>query len=236
MKNSNFKFFRDFHTNTEAEIFTKMLDEYDIPYSAEIPKTILDEVIVGSGLLPKAIVKLRPEDFIKVNNIIADQMKDMTFADVKDHYLCQLDHNELIEILQRPDEWSIEDSIVAKIILDERGANLSAQDVTRMRKERLDSFHEGKSANLAWMTMYFIFIPFGVFAGEILTIAGIGMCYYYAYGRSTDIDGNKYYIYEEQTRSRAKVFLYVGLVLMSIGLIVMYSTLVSSWLRWSELG
>lgn len=212
IKKRSFKFFRDFHNIDEAKNFIAILEENDILYLAETSETILDESIVGTGLLPKAIIKLLPEDFKTVNAILNEQFQQLEYWDIRDHHLNELDDNELKEILERPDEWAIEDTSIAKLILNERGIQLSDQDILNLRKERLKDIRKGKKGDKIWMVLYFLFIPLGLIVSEFFTIAGIGMGYYYAYGKNTDIDGHRYHTFDEETRKYGKVILFGGLI------------------------
>ena len=162
----DFKYYREFHNSDEADNFIQLLEENDILYSSETTETLIDATIVGTGLLPKVIIKLLPEDFKKVNTIINNHLKRLSFEDIKDHYLNQLDDQELIDILHKPDEWSIEDSQISKIILKARNVEITDEEIRHMRKSRLNEMSMGKSGTPTWMFIYFLCIPLGALFGE----------------------------------------------------------------------
>ena len=220
--NNSFKFYRDFHNVEEAKSFIKILEDNEILFSADTSEAIIDETIVGTGLLPKAIIKLLPVDFQKVNALIDRHLKDMSFDNFKDHHLNQLDDDELIEILEKPDEWSIENSSISKIILKERGIEMSEEKILNLRQSRLANIRKGKKASRTSLFLYFLAVPLGLFTNIIFTIAGVGMGYYYAYGKSTDIDGNSYYIYDEETQKFGRIILNGGLIFLFIGILLLF--------------
>ncbi len=62
---------------------------------------------------------------------------------------------------------------------------------------------------------------FGIFISLIFVVAGIGMSYYYAYGKSTDADGNRHFIYESKTRFIGTIMLYGGLSIVLLEILFM---------------
>lgn len=211
-----FKFYRDFYDPEMAKSYAELLTAHDIPNLLEGTSTLLDKAIIGDGLLPKAVLKLHPSDFIKANNIILSQFLEATYEDFKDHYLNQLDDDELEEVVQNPNEWTVEDVAIAKIILEERGIVISYQEVREIRKEKFNQLRKGKKGNLVTMFLYFLAISIGVYFNVLFLLAGIGMGYYYGYYKTVDPDGNKYYLFEEQTRFYGKIVLFGGLFFLCL--------------------
>jgi hypothetical protein len=75
------------------------------------------------------------------------------------------------------------------------------------------------------LILYFLSILVGFYIGILFTLAGIGMGYYYGYGTSTDINGEKYFAYDKETQRYGKIILYVGLVGFFIQLFLLYRLL-----------
>lgn len=210
----DFKYYKSFHNVEEAKVFSKILDEKKILYLAESTDTILDQSIVGTGMLPKVVIKLLPTDFKKVNGLIAYQIAELEYADVDDHYLNQLDTTELLDIFSKPDEWSVEDIHVAKIIVRQRGVNISKEEISEKRAARLKEIREGKTENKLIMFLYFIGIAVGLIFSPLFVIGGLGMGYYYGYSKSVDLDGEKYFTFEPKTRKLGKWMLIIGPIMM----------------------
>ncbi|MFK8102364.1 MAG: hypothetical protein AB8G15_07565 [Saprospiraceae bacterium] len=217
---TDFAFFRDYHSIADAKLFTTILEAHKIPYLAAGAETVIDEAIVGSGLMPKVILKIRPEDFAKINAIIAEQITSGT-ENFSDHYLQEFTNEELKDIFARPDEWSVEDFNIAKLVLQQRGVKITDAAIQNLREERLTEIRAGKKGSYFWMSLYFIGIIVGAYFGVMYIIAGIGMGYYYGYGKSTDPDGVRHFVYDAQTRTYGKVILYVGSLLFFAELIIL---------------
>ncbi len=217
----DFSFYRDFLNLEEARALTVLLDENNIPYRLETSDTIIDTAIVGNGLIPQFVLKILSEDFIRINKLIEAQYKNLSFEDVKDHYLNELENDELEEIFEKQDEWTIENVNVARIILSHRGIKIEEKEIKKQRAERLAGIRKGKKGSIFWMTVYIMTLIFGIFISLIFVVAGIGMSYYYAYGKSTDADGNRHFIYEPKTRFIGTIMLYGGLLIVLLEILFM---------------
>ncbi|MEO1517176.1 MAG: hypothetical protein AAFV95_19280 [Bacteroidota bacterium] len=215
-QDNTYEFYRNFMNVEEAENFAQLLDKHDISYRMESTGTVIDSAIVGRGLVPKAILKVLRGDFKKVNQLLAQQVQDVTYEEIGDHYLTQLDTEELKDIFNKQDEWSAEDVAIARIILNKRGVSISPDESERLRKERFEEIRKGKEASNSWVILYSLGIIFGLFTSWIFVVAGVGMGYYYAYGKSTDPDGNRYFVFRERTRLIGTVMLYGGITLLLI--------------------
>jgi hypothetical protein len=219
---TGFQTYRSFHSIEEAKIFAALLVEHDIPYLAETSDTLIDKAIVGTGLIPKVVIKIAARDFKKVNVLLDEQLAQMNEADIAGHYLNQLEDKELAEIFRKPDEWSVEDVRVAQVILKQRDIYFTDEEIQSLREERLSVVREGKKGSIAWMAFYFIAIVLGLFVSLVFTIAGIGMGYYYSYSKSVDPDGYKYFTFEPETRKLGKWILYGGIGLLMVEIVLLF--------------
>jgi len=211
----DFESYKRFHNAEQAKSYATLLADYNIPYLIEGSQTILDEAIVGSPLLPKVILKLRPEDFSRANQVIMSEMVAAEDFSVEDHYLNQLENEELLAIFEKQDEWEVEDIQVAQFILEKRGVPISSEKIQVQREQRLETIRKGKSGNRFFMLLYALSIALGIVIHPLFVIAGIGMGYYYAYGKSVDPDGNRYFTFDAPTRKYGKLVLYGGIVVLA---------------------
>lgn len=217
---SKFEFYRDFMSIEEAKIFGAFLTDNRIEYSLEGAETIIDSSIVGNGLLPKAIIKIAPEDFKVVNAIIKEDTEALPIEILEAHYLNQLDNNELEDIFYNQEGWTIEDIYTAKKILATRGVKIKKGEIQALRDESLDIIRQGKTAGWLSITFYSLGIVFGLFISVFFVIIGLGMSYYYAYGKSTDVDGNRHFVYDDRTRQIGTVMLFGGITLVIIEILL----------------
>ncbi len=213
---TNLEFYRDFINIEEAKDFAKLLDDNRIKYSLEGAESVIDSAIVGSGLIPKAIIKIAPADFKVVNAILKEDIDALPPEIINSHYLNQLDNHELKEIFYQQEGWTIEDIYTAKKILSNRGIKVKKEEIETLRHQSLDETRKGKTASWLWITLYSLGILFGIFVSVFLAIAGLGMAYYYAFGKSTDADGNGYYVYDESTRQIGTILFFGGITAVII--------------------
>ena len=218
-----YKTYKSFHSVAEAASFARFLSDHEVLFLAEKSETIIDEAIVGTGLLPNVLIKLKPEDFKRVNALIEEQLSQVDFSEVEEHYLSQLDDKELLEIFKEPDKWSIEDINIAKIILRGRSINVTDEHVRELREKRMEEIRQGKKGNRFLMMLYFLGILLGLFTTPLFIVAGIGMGYYYAYGKAVDPDGNKYFVFEPETRNYGIIILYGGIAMLVLALILFFA-------------
>jgi hypothetical protein len=221
MEKSTFEYYRSFESKENAKAFTEFLTENEVEFLVDSPEVLIDKSIVGTGFLPKITLKIKSQDFEKVNELIAAQVEDTDIAAEGD-YLNELNDEELTDILKNPDEWSIEDGIVAKKILAERGITYSDTEISTFKNDKLQQIRVGKKASPLTLILYFLCILVGFYIGIFFTLAGIGMGYYYGYGTSTDINGKKYFAYDKETQRYGKIILYVGLVGFIVQLLLLY--------------
>lgn len=224
MKNT-FEFYRDYHNIEEAKAFIDLLDANGIEHSLETSDTVIDTAIIGHGFIPKAILKIKNEDFQKVNALLTAQINEE--EDYSEHYLSQLNDDELKEIFSKPEEWTVEDTAIARLILKKRGIEVSNEEISNLREEKLAITRKGKKPNLGMVLFYAACILFGLFIHLLFYIGGMGMAFYFAYGRSTDIDGQKHYTYETQTRKYGKLMFYGGFVVLI--LIIFFASIILNY-------
>ena len=217
-----FEFYRDFINAGQVEDFVKILQEHRIPYRLEKSETLLTSAITGHGLLPYAVLKLRTEDFKKINAIL-EQLVLANPHFIETHYLQQFDARELLDVVKKPDEWTHEDVVVAQQILERRGIPIPAADAERFRKNRNEKLRAGKRGNNFWMGVYFVCVlAGGVLFSPLFLIAGIGMGWYYWQDKTIDTEGHKFYTFEPNTRLSGQVIFYLGWVSLVVGFGLMY--------------
>ena len=218
---NTFEFYRDFLNLDEANAFTSMLKANNIEHSLETSDTVIDKAIVGNGFIPKAVLKIKNEDFQKVNGLIAYEIASGEYADYADHYLNDFETEELRAIFEKPEDWTPEDAAIARIILRERGIEISTEEIKAKKQARLEEIRKGQRGNRLGMAFYAFGIAFGLILNLFLLLAGIGMAYYYTFGKATDMVGQKYFVYDEKTRKIGKIILYLGGSILTLELFLL---------------
>jgi hypothetical protein len=156
-----------------------------------------------------------------VNALISYEIASGEYSDYADHYLNDFETEELKGIFEKPEDWTTEDAGISRIILRERGVEMSTKDIKAKKQARLEEIRKGQRGNRLSMALYAFGISFGLILNLFLLIAGIGMAYYYSFGKATDMVGQKYFVYDTQTRKNGKIILYVGGAILVIELILL---------------
>lgn len=217
-KEKDFAFYRGFHNKENAVDYVRLLKSNDVPYRLEGADTIIDEAIVGTAMFPKIILKLIPDDFKKVNDLIEKEVLS-NFHDIESHQLNDMSDRELLDILKHQDEWSIENVIITKRLLSIRGIPIPDDHVEQWKQERLEVLQKGKKGNV-W-TMLSIMIPLivvSVIFHPLLMIGLIGTGWYYWQDKSVDMDGNKYFTFEKNTRTFGLVVSILSILIVIISI------------------
>ena len=221
----SYEFYRDFHSVEQAVSFAEMLEANRIPYKLERSQTLLDAAIVGHGLVPPALIKIRSCDFTKLNEILREKvMNDPHLLD--DHYLQQLDDKELIDIVRNPIDWNVEDVAVARRILSEAGhlhSEGACGTFQQKNKRRIEERQKGQPGVDRFFAFYMVFVLLGGFLiNPFFLIGGIGMGWYYWQDKTIDNQGGKFYTFEKNTRFNGKVIFYIGWLSLFVGALLIF--------------
>lgn len=208
-----FEFYRNFQFEEDALPFIDLLKENEIPYEFNGSQTLITEAIVGSPNYPKFVLKILRSDFASVNSIIEKEVLKNA-ADFHEHYLNDFTDHELLAILRKPDESSIEDITITKELLKRRGIPIDPSALLEMKQERLNELQKGKRENVGWMLLFFLLLSAAiVFFNMFFIIGTVGLSWHYWNDKSSDIDGNKFYTYDERTRKYGITFGILSLIL-----------------------
>lgn len=213
-KSVKYEFFRDFFLLEQAEGIVELLKEAKIPFKLDKSETIIDEAIVGNSLTPKIVLRLPKEYFQQANELIKQSLV-LSYEDIDNHYLNQLEQKELEAILKKPDEWSVEDVIAAQQILKSRGVDYSDGEVKYLQEKRLKEIRKGKTESLGVMGIsYLIVILISSFFSLYFILAGLGIAWYYWKDTTIDATGFKFHSFDATTRKLGRIAFWVWLFVM----------------------
>lgn len=212
----DFEFYKNFHHQEDAMPYVELLKENEVPYRLEGTDVLITEAIVGTPNFPRIVLKILPEDFKKVNGIIEQEILS-NVDNFSEHYLNDYSDRELLKLLKKPDESTIEEIIISKELLKSRGIPIAANAIEEMKQDRLEELQKGKSGNLVWMISYMIAAVVGsIFFSPLGIIAGGGMGWYYWKDKSVDIDGNHFFTFDPSTRNFGYFLLIVTVVIVFV--------------------
>lgn len=211
-----FEFYRNFQFQDDALPFLELLKENEIPFEFNGSETLITEAIVGSPNYPKFVLKVLRSDIPTVNSIIEREVLKNA-ADFHEHYLSDFTDHELLAILKKPDESSIEDITITKELLKRRGIPIDPSAIVEMKQERLFELQKGKEENLGWMILFFLaLIAISIFLNIFFIIGIIGLSLHYWKDKNTDIDGNKFFTYNEKTRKNGITLGIISIIIVLV--------------------
>lgn len=218
---SSFEIYDKFQTAENAKPLIALLKSNDIQHKVEEPKQIEDPLFIGDTNLfrPKVFVKLRPQDFQRVNQLIETDMLQQIQAgaiDLKQHFLYEFTNEELWDVIRKPDEWNFDTGVIARYLLESRGVEVSTAQVNFMQEERVRKIRRPRKGVDAWVVVLpFIFAGYywGSLAGGLIAaFSGFALGYYYWQDVSIAPNGEKFYTFDSKSRNSGKTMLIVTFI------------------------
>lgn len=200
---SLFVTYRRFSLAEDALYYTDLFTEYGIPYEVEDDSPPVDISFSGNILNNAIRIKLRPEDFAAADALLEKYLDESMPDALDDHYLNAFTEEELRAILRKPDEWSLEDAVLAQRLLKQRGRPVDEAQVLRWKEERLQALRQPEKASIWWFW-------FGYIGGVLLAWPGlvIGM-YIYRFRRVLP-NGERIYGFDAESRRKGKWLAVLG--------------------------
>jgi hypothetical protein len=153
-----FQTYKKYKTEDESIMLLDLLKSNNIEYQIENIAPSVDITFTGGGegLQDIIAIKLKSEDFSKVDNLLNDiAIKSLDLIG-KDHYLYNFTNDELLEILENYDEWNRSDFALAKKILKDRGKEIAEDKVQELIDKKNAELRKPEKGNKAWLIFGYI--------------------------------------------------------------------------------
>jgi hypothetical protein len=202
--------FKKFDDPALAQALTSLLGENGIEYQIEEGAFSFDPTFAASReLSTQYSVKISPVDFTRATELLnASEAEDIKRVD-KDYYLFSFTDTELMEILEKADEWSSFDHQLARKLLADRGIDVSDQKLAELDQSRLNELKTPEATQSEWVIIGYIlsFIGgvLGIFIGWMLTSH-----------MKTLPTGERVFVYREADRKHGKNILYISIAITVI--------------------
>ena len=198
--------YRKFNTPEEFEDLKVLFDQNKIEYTVEEDSPAFDLTFSGGNPFDKRIlVKIRQSDFVIVDNLLEEQLKNNIHKIDEDNYLHEFSDEELLEIIEKPDEWNKPDYIAAQEILNKRGIIVSNEKIENLKKERLAKLSDPKKGQTGW-------IIFGYISAFLGGLFGIFIGWHFSTFKKTLPNGQRVYEYNIKTRKHGVKILFIGII------------------------
>lgn len=196
--------FRSFNSIEEASPVLQILKDKGIDCKAANPSNMLNSSFGGERNPYEVQVLVKRSDFTKAENALMEEARQSVSAD-NDHYLSAFTDAELVEIIEKPDEWSEEDYMLAQKMLEERGHTVSDETLAKLKDARMEELRAPQKADEIWIYIGYITALLG-------GLLGIFIGWLYMTTKKLLPDGERVYAYDESTRKQGMNMLIIGVV------------------------
>lgn len=138
--------FASFPTKAHALELTDILDS-KIPYELETDENPLSDYYIGQISTLSVHVKIDAQNFEKARQLWETAIENSEQLDVPD-FMKDFNVEELTEIIETSDKWSVYHQIVAKKLLLKQGINLDENDLKKAKIIRLQELQKPEKAKL----------------------------------------------------------------------------------------
>lgn len=213
---------KSFSAPEDALEWVNLLKDNDIPYywEEDVPGFDHSFAFNKSSIIYNYLLRVPQTHIQKARTVLSEiAAKRVTEYD-EDHYLYGFELEELYEVLERPDEWSSEDYILAQKILEERGRPMSPKDIQTLYEARIEEIRSPRKMDQGWIVSAYV----GAFLGTLGGVLGLAamMLAWSMLFKKTDPTGQKYFAYDAETRKHGKRILMIAFISMILGAIVIY--------------
>ncbi len=196
--------YQKFNDPILADDLTNILAKHDIPYLVEEESFSIEATMVLNNPLTKEFaVKLKSNDFEKVNQILQNEAQVEIEQVDKDYYLFSFTDAELLDLISKADEWSPFDFMLAQKILAQRGNILSKAEVNYLKEERLNELKKPEASQTLWVIIGYICALLG-------GVLGIFIGWHLFNHKKTLPNGDRVYDYSETDRKHGRVIFYIS--------------------------
>ncbi|MDW3650398.1 MAG: hypothetical protein R8P61_25205 [Bacteroidia bacterium] len=199
-----------------ARPISELLDRRGIPFVLEDASVALDVTFTGSPYIKEFLLRVPEQYFRKAQKIWEEDSEELIQGIDEDHYLYSFSDEELWEVLEKADEWSKLDFVLAKKILKDRGQEVEEKKIRQFEEDRLQELGKQATASFQWLLIGFMFSLVGGFIGMM-----IGYNFQF---KKTLPNGTQIYAYDEASRKKGMAIFYLGLIVfVLLGMYITYT-------------
>ncbi|MBB6237141.1 hypothetical protein HDC90_001759 [Pedobacter sp. AK013] len=213
---TNFLTFQRFNDRVAALTLAETFRENGIECGLEDVSENFDVSFANNEINKDFRIKLKPEDFERANSLLL-QLAEKDLADVDpDYYIFGFSDEELKEIIERQDEWSSLDFLLAQKILRERGVEVNIEQIQTLKVKRIEKLSEPeKNTQLLIIAGYAL----AIIGGLIAIIIGAYLCTH----KKTLPNGERVFGYAASDRGHGERILIIGILALILSAIYQFS-------------
>lgn len=217
----NYVLLRIFREEEEMKFFTDVLDDCNIDYKVDNPQSVSNDVLSSAygvqaaedALQYKYMLMVAEDDFeraqIELRSHIAEYFRNA--GNEENSLLNDFSDDELLDVIKKPDEWSVEDIAIAQALLEKRGKHVSNEVVDAFRQKRLEEVRKPKFGGYGTIIIGYLFAFLGGIIGIFLAASLLG--------KKRIFNGEKVNIYDKATRTNAIIYLTISILVVIAGIV-----------------
>lgn len=180
-----------------------------------------DASFVNDETRRRFFVLIPPADFANAREILTEHIRVVAESgDYEDHYFKDFSLEELEEVLDRQDEWSREDVLLARRILRDRGREYSDENLSQRQERRVVEYRQPRQGSVLWIILAILSsIVGGLALHPLAGFIGIVTGWYYWRDTTVGMDGNRFFTFDPTTRMLGKATIITGVIFGLIGLL-----------------
>jgi hypothetical protein len=164
--------FQKFSDEVAALELTTVLKKHNIDVFLENTSPNFDPTFANSALIREYRVKLLKKDFEQAHQLLLE-LSTTQLDDVDpNHYLFDFSDDELFELINKQDEWSAFDFLLAQKILKDRGKEVTPAAIEGARKKRLQELSSPEESQSGWIVLVTLLL----YAEAFLPFLSDGIC------------------------------------------------------------
>lgn len=204
--------YRKFNDLALTEPLVDILQKHDIEYELiDSPIVFSASLTFNEELSKEYDVKIKSEDFDRVNELVLeDEAQHVNEVD-SDYYLFAFSDDELMDVLKNYDEWSAFDGVLARKLLGERGVTIDDAKLEKIKEQRFDVLKQPETSQKLWVVIGYM----AAFLGGIL---GIFIGWYLSTGKKILPNGERVYVYTDTDRKHGNRIFFLSVVVFVIAL------------------
>jgi hypothetical protein len=204
---ADFEVFKSFYSEEQALALQTLLQEKGLETKVEKKRNVADKVFTGDGTEAEIYLMIKGADFTRANEIIDESITNNIASIDSDYYLFSFTKEELIDIVNKPDEWNNQDVILARKLLADQGHVVSDSEIQQVKNKRIQelAMPEKELSILLFIgySLSFIVPTYGIFFGLTKLTA-----------RKVLPDGQKVNIYDGSARTHFIAMIVISIVLL----------------------
>jgi hypothetical protein len=207
--------YKTFFSIEEAEPILELLQQKGIEYQTTNYNSNIGSTFASTNNPNKIEVRLLPNQFEVVDTILEQEAAKAVTSLPADHYMHSLTEDELMEVLEKPDEWTKEDYLIAQQLLRQHGKVINQAMLDDMWAKRMELLSTPETGSSFWIAVGYI----SAFCGGFL---GILMGWYMMSQKKTLPNGESIYVYNQSTRTAGRQIFFIGIASLIIALVYVF--------------